>query len=299
MRSTSRRPAAWTRLSTEARTAQRLDPLSMLINMTRRWALHFAGRPEEAIRETLRTRELAPGFQEAGNSCRSSTRELGRFEDAAQVAWSSRIYGVPADGGQRCSRRSAPAARRPTGASVSSYLDAALGHAPPSIHFGYAVLLHPARRDGPGDRPSRAAGGRPARATRCSSRVDPCLRSLHGEPRFERSAQAAGCRPWLQHRIQRRHDRHRHAGARRPADHRALQRFDLDPLPLRQIDQQRRTHRPRDAADVAADPVDRCRPRPVRLRRGPPLDLAAPVQELRPDLSDPPRAARSAGAPRR
>ena len=42
------------------------------------------------------------------------------------------------------------------------------------------------------------------------------------------------------------------AGARRAADDRSLQRFHLDALPLRQVDQQRRPHRPRDAVDVGA-----------------------------------------------
>ena len=51
----------------EARTASDLDPLSLFTNMGVAWVHHFAGDHEEAIREALRTRELAPALEEAGN----------------------------------------------------------------------------------------------------------------------------------------------------------------------------------------------------------------------------------------
>ncbi|HXW08607.1 MAG TPA: protein kinase [Vicinamibacterales bacterium] len=82
----------------EARTAQRLDPLSLLVNMSVCWALHFGGRYEDAIRETVRTRELAPGFQEAGNLLMASYEQLGRFEEAAAIACQQPCYGVQLDG---------------------------------------------------------------------------------------------------------------------------------------------------------------------------------------------------------
>ena len=74
-------------------------------------------------------------------------------------------------------------------------------------------------------------------------------RRCTAEPRLRaRCSGGLACpvRPWLQHRIQRRHNRHRNAGARRPAHDRSLQRLDFDPLALRQIDQQRRPHRLRE-----------------------------------------------------
>ena len=38
---------------------------------------HFAGRPEDAIREALKAREIVPGFEEAGNVLISSYEALG------------------------------------------------------------------------------------------------------------------------------------------------------------------------------------------------------------------------------
>jgi len=81
----------------EARTAQSLDPLSLLINMSLCWALHFAGRHEEAVGETLRTRALAPGFIEAGNLLVASYEDLGRFEAAARACAEDGCFGVTSD----------------------------------------------------------------------------------------------------------------------------------------------------------------------------------------------------------
>jgi serine/threonine-protein kinase len=78
----------------EARTAQRLDPLSLLINMGVCWAYHFAERHEDAIRETLRARELTRDFREGGNVLANSYEELGRFEDAARICGEFEVCGV-------------------------------------------------------------------------------------------------------------------------------------------------------------------------------------------------------------
>ena len=80
-----------------------------------------------------------------------------------------------------------------------------------------------------------------------------------------------GCpgRQRLQHRIQCRHDRHRNAGSRRAPHHGAVQRLHLDALALRQIDQQRRSHRSRKSADIVLRSARPHRRRPARPRRGP------------------------------
>ena len=69
----------------EGRQAQRLDPLSLLINMSVCWALHFARRTEEVMREVRRARELAPTYQDASIILMNAYEDLGRFEDAARV----------------------------------------------------------------------------------------------------------------------------------------------------------------------------------------------------------------------
>jgi serine/threonine protein kinase len=84
----------------EARTAQRLDPLSLLTNMTVCWALHFARRTEEAIREVQRTRELAPTYQDAAIVLLNAYEDLGRFEEAAKVCSDQLCFGVQADESQ-------------------------------------------------------------------------------------------------------------------------------------------------------------------------------------------------------
>jgi serine/threonine-protein kinase len=167
----------------EARTAQQLDPLSLLVNMTVCWALHFGGRTEEAIRETLRTRELAPGFQEAGNLLIVLYEQLGKLEEAARLALEQPIYGVPADG------EALLAAYRSGGADAYwrkrlGYMDAVLPHAPAVIHYSYAVAHARLREVGPAIEHMEQLV-----AARCSNAVfiavDPCLKRLRGEARFE------------------------------------------------------------------------------------------------------------------
>ena len=81
----------------EARTAQRLDPLSVINNMSVCWALFFAGRYEEAIQETARARDLAPWSQEAANIQLISYEALERFEDAARLCGEQACFGVQSD----------------------------------------------------------------------------------------------------------------------------------------------------------------------------------------------------------
>ncbi len=84
----------------EARTAQRLDPLSLFVNMGVCWAYHGAGRYEEAIRETLRTRELSRDSIESVNLLVNCYEETGRFEEAARVCSEYPICGVRAEGSE-------------------------------------------------------------------------------------------------------------------------------------------------------------------------------------------------------
>jgi hypothetical protein len=62
------------------------------------WALHFASRDEEAVRETLRVEELSPGFEEAGNVRITCLENLGRCAEAADVMMRQRCWGIPLDG---------------------------------------------------------------------------------------------------------------------------------------------------------------------------------------------------------
>jgi len=80
------------------RTARDLEPLSPVVNMGTAWALHFAGREEEAVLETLRVEELSPGFEEAGNIRSLCLEQLGRFDEAVEVMTRQRCWGLPLDG---------------------------------------------------------------------------------------------------------------------------------------------------------------------------------------------------------
>jgi serine/threonine protein kinase len=82
----------------EARTAQHLDPLSLFVNMGLCWAYHGAGRYEEAIRETLRTRELSRDSIESVNLLVNCYEETGRFEQAARLCGEYPVCGVRAEG---------------------------------------------------------------------------------------------------------------------------------------------------------------------------------------------------------
>ena len=54
---------------------------------------HFAGRPADAAREALKTREIVPGFEEAGNVLISSYETLGEYEKAAELITPAALLG--------------------------------------------------------------------------------------------------------------------------------------------------------------------------------------------------------------
>jgi eukaryotic-like serine/threonine-protein kinase len=80
------------------RTARELEPLSPVINIGTAWALHFANRPQDAIRESLRVEELSPGFEEAGNLRIGCLDSLGRHGEAAEIMMRQPCWGLPLDG---------------------------------------------------------------------------------------------------------------------------------------------------------------------------------------------------------
>jgi serine/threonine protein kinase/Tfp pilus assembly protein PilF len=84
----------------EARLATELDPLSLVINMGVAWAQHFSGNHQAAAEEALRTRELAPNFEEAGNVLIGAYEELGQYEKAATLISEQPCYGLTFDGAQ-------------------------------------------------------------------------------------------------------------------------------------------------------------------------------------------------------
>ncbi|MBA3640661.1 MAG: tetratricopeptide repeat protein, partial [Acidobacteria bacterium] len=83
----------------EARRARALDPLSPFINMGVAWVHHFAGRPEDAVRECLDVRSMKPGHVEAGNILIACYETLGRFDDAAALIRQQPCWGLALDGG--------------------------------------------------------------------------------------------------------------------------------------------------------------------------------------------------------
>jgi serine/threonine protein kinase len=170
-----------------------LDPLSLFINVGVAWVHHFAGRPEEAIREAIKTREIVPGFEEAGNVLISSYETLGRYEEAAALIGGQRCWGLAFDG-----HALAEAFRR---GGAREYwlkrlelLELVSAGAPPVIHFARAVIhahlgqveeaLHDVERMA-----EEHSGG-------CVFLgVDPSLSSLRGQPRYEAVITRVGVAP--------------------------------------------------------------------------------------------------------
>jgi serine/threonine protein kinase len=164
--------------------ARELDPLSLFINAGVSWMHHFAGRPAEAAREALRTREIVPGFEEAGNVLISSYEALGEYEKAAGLISHQRCWGITFDGK----------------AILDAYLQdgphgywlkrlellekAAATESTPAINFVYAVVLQNlGRLDEALDHVERMVDRHTGGCVFLG--VDPALKSLHGHPRFE------------------------------------------------------------------------------------------------------------------
>jgi serine/threonine-protein kinase len=82
----------------EAKTGRDLDPLSPFTGMGVAWVHHFAGNRDEAVREALQVRELAPSLEEAGNVLIAAYEGSGRYEEAAGLVSSQRCWGLTLDG---------------------------------------------------------------------------------------------------------------------------------------------------------------------------------------------------------
>ena len=174
----------------ESRLAQKIDPLSLLINMSVCWSLHFAGRHEEAIHETRRTQELSPGFHAAGVLLVNSYEDLGQFEEAARLMGSQPCFGMQAD---------------PT-ALVDAYRSGGpqaywrkrlelLDCAPPElarmVHYAYAVVYtHLGEHELALERLQRLVDERSGGCVFMA--VDPCLRRLRPHPRFQELVRQVG-----------------------------------------------------------------------------------------------------------
>jgi serine/threonine-protein kinase len=81
----------------QALYGRELDPLSLFVNAGVSWMHHFAGRPTDAAREALKTREIVPGFEEAGNVLISSYEQLEEFEKSAELLTQQRCWGITLD----------------------------------------------------------------------------------------------------------------------------------------------------------------------------------------------------------
>ena len=173
----------------EARTARRLDPLSLLISMSVCWSLHFARRLEETVRETRRVLELVPGFQEAGNILVSTYEDLGRFEDAAKVIGSQSCFGVRADWNVllEAYRRDG---EQGYWRKRLELLDSAPSQAP-MINYTYAIVYaHLGETTLALDRLEHLVKERAGGAVFIN--VDPCMHPLRSEPRFQALVKLVG-----------------------------------------------------------------------------------------------------------
>ena len=167
----------------QARTAQRLDPLSLMINMSVCWSLHFAELHEEAIKETRRTLNLVHTSQEAANILLSSYELLGRFEDAARVCDEQSCFGVKADPAVLLDAFHSKGAegywrkRLELLESAPSQLPGGL------VNYAYAVVYtNLGERERALDRLELLVAEKTGGAVFLAA--DPCLRRLRGEPRL-------------------------------------------------------------------------------------------------------------------
>ncbi|PYR79904.1 MAG: hypothetical protein DMF86_02275 [Acidobacteria bacterium] len=81
----------------QAQLGRSLEPLSPVMNMSVAWALHFAGRMDETIRECHAIEEISPGNHEAGNMLMGCYEATGRFDEAAAIMRRQPSWGLPFD----------------------------------------------------------------------------------------------------------------------------------------------------------------------------------------------------------
>ena len=171
--------------------ARELDPLSLFINAGVSWMHHFAGRPADAAREALKTREIVPGFEEAGNVLISSYEVLGEYEKAAELISQQRCWGVSFDG------KALAEAFRSGGAAGYwrkrlELMESAAAAGPAAmIDFAYAIVLNNVGRfEEALDHVDRMIDLHIGGCVFLG--VDPGLRGLHGQPRFDAALKRIG-----------------------------------------------------------------------------------------------------------
>ncbi len=81
----------------QARLGRSLEPLSPVMNMTVAWALFFADRLDDAIRECQAIEEMAPGNHESGNLLMGCYETVGRFEEALALMRRQPAWGLALD----------------------------------------------------------------------------------------------------------------------------------------------------------------------------------------------------------
>lgn len=180
----------------EARThvlkGRDLDPLSLFINAGVSWMHHFAGRPVDAAREAQKTREIVPGFEEAGNALIASCELLGRYEEAAALMARQPCWGIPLDG-QALLEAYRQAGARGYWLKRLELVDraAAASASTPLVEFAYAITLSRLDRfDEAIDHVDRMVDRHTGGSVFLG--VDPFLKSLHGHPRFEAALKRVG-----------------------------------------------------------------------------------------------------------
>jgi serine/threonine protein kinase len=171
--------------------ARELDPLSLFINASVSWMHHFAGRPTEAVSEALKTREIVPEFEEAGNVLIASYEMLGEYEKAAELISRQRCWGLTFDG------KALAAAYRQDGARgywlkrLELLENTPDTEAAPAITFARAIVHHRlGQLDRALDDVERMIDLHLGACVFLA--VNPELKSLHGHPRFDTALRRVG-----------------------------------------------------------------------------------------------------------
>jgi serine/threonine protein kinase len=169
---------------TEARAARDLDPLSIFNNIGVAWSHHFAGRHRDAIHEALRVRDLVPGLEEAGNILIGSYELIGRFEDAIQLAGEQRCWGLTLDAAKLLEAFRSAGPEGYWRARLEMMQGALDANAPPAVYYGLAIThVHLGQIDEALDDLQAMVDAHVGGAVFIA--VDPKLRTMRGNPRYE------------------------------------------------------------------------------------------------------------------
>jgi eukaryotic-like serine/threonine-protein kinase len=180
----------------QIRLAADLDPLSLIIVVTRALISYYAGRYEDTVAEARRTLDLDPSFGAGYCNLGLASLQLGNHEEAIaafrkamphshfRTMWAAQLAHVLARGGERTEALAILGTLKRAAAKryVSAYEFA-------WIHAGL------------GDQDGALASLEEACSERSSQmvflRVDPLFRDLHGHPRFRALLDRVGAPPSL------------------------------------------------------------------------------------------------------